>query len=175
MCGVDLPERHRHTLDEQREDLLCVCRACALLFERDDAGRGRYRLVPTERRRLPEVSPRDLGIPVSLAFVVTRKDGTAIAHYPSAAGATRWEIDTEAWRTVLRGCPQLAAGLTPGVRALLVNAARGHHETWIVPIDDCYRLVALIHREWKGLSGGDTVWPAIEEFFAGLQEGSPHG
>jgi hypothetical protein len=37
-----------------------------------------------------------------------------------------------------------------------------------VPIDVCYRLVAVIKREWQGLSGGGTVWPAIEEFFAEL-------
>jgi len=30
--------------------------------------------------------------------------------------------------------------------------------------------VALIRREWRGLSGGSTVWPAVEGFFAGLRE-----
>jgi hypothetical protein len=37
-----------------------------------------------------------------------------------------------------------------------------------VPIDDCYRLVALIRQEWRGLSGGTTVWPAVDRFFTEL-------
>jgi hypothetical protein len=58
--------------------------------------------------------------------------------------------------------------MAPAVQALLVDTARGADEHWLVPIDDCYRLVALIRREWRGLSGGSTVGPAVEAFFAGL-------
>jgi hypothetical protein len=54
------------------------------------------------------------------------------------------------------------------VEALLINTARGAREHWIVPIDSCYRLVAVVRREWSGLSGGGTVWPAVEAFFAAL-------
>jgi hypothetical protein len=56
------------------------------------------------------------------------------------------------------------------VEALLVNTARGAAECWIVPIDDCYRLVALLRREWRGLSGGSRVWEEVRTFFAGLRE-----
>jgi hypothetical protein len=53
---------------------------------------------------------------------------------------------------------------------LLVNTTRDADEHWIVPIDDCYRLVAVIRREWRGLSGGSRVWPAIDGFFQALNE-----
>jgi hypothetical protein len=58
--------------------------------------------------------------------------------------------------------------IEPDVEALLVDRHKGAREHWIVPIDDCYRLVALIRAEWTGLSGGDRVWPAIDRFFEGL-------
>ncbi|MEU6643962.1 DUF5947 family protein [Saccharomonospora sp. NPDC046836] len=180
LCAADLPERHRHVLDEQRGELLCTCRACTLLFEKDAAGRGHYRLVPEERVRLSELPPQDLGVPVGLAFFVPQPDGTVVAHYPSPVGATQWEVEAEAWQAMRRSCPPLAK-LSPGVQALLVNTARGRHEHWIVPIDDCYRLVAVIRREWQGLSGGSHVWPAIDDFFAELdrqhtrEKGNGHG
>jgi hypothetical protein len=56
---------------------------------------------------------------------------------------------------------------------VLLNSARGSRERWLAPIDDCYRLVAVIRRNWKGLSGGRDVWPAVGEFFAGLRATSP--
>jgi hypothetical protein len=174
MCSAALPERHRHVLDEQRDEVLCVCQACTLLFQRAAAGRGHYRLVPDQRIPLPELSPHDLGVPVGLAFFVTRPDGSTIARYPSPMGPTQWEIAAEAWQAMRERCPALQ-DLAPLVQALLVNTARGAREQWIVPIDDCYRLVALVRREWQGLSGGGRVWPAIEQFFADLDRrpGSP--
>lgn len=65
--------------------------------------------------------------------------------------------------------------MAPGVQALLVNTAPGARERWVVPVDDCYRLMALVRREWTGLLGGSTVWPAIARFFAdlGRRPGSP--
>jgi hypothetical protein len=40
----------------QARELLCACRACALLFDRG----GRYRLVPTRRERLDSASRQTL-------------------------------------------------------------------------------------------------------------------
>ena len=174
MCGAAVPARHRHVFDEQRDELLCTCQPCTLLFERDAAGLGHYRLVPEHRERLPGLDPHELGVPVGLAFFVKRSDGTVVAHYPSPMGATRWDVDTAAWRRVEERWPAVR-DMAPEVQALLVHTARGAHEHWIVPVDDCYRLVAVIRREWRGLSGGSTVWPAIERFFADLDRrpGSP--
>jgi hypothetical protein len=167
LCAAPVPERHRHVLDEQREELMCVCQACGLLFEREAAGRGHYRLVPEHRERVVELDTGGLGVPVGLVFFVPDGDGHVTAHYPSAIGNTHSEVDEHIWRGLVERCPALGE-LTPGVQALLVNTARGAHEHWIVPIDVCYRLVAVIKAEWKGLSGGSTVWPAIDRFFAEL-------
>lgn len=174
MCSIAVPEQHRHVLDEQRGELMCTCQACTLLFHRDAAGRGHYQLVPDKRVRLPELPPQELGIPVGLAFFVRQADGSVIAHYPSPMGATQWELDPNVWQRTQERCPPLRE-LMPAVQALLVNTARDAREHWIVPIDDCYRLVAVVRREWKGLSGGSQVWPAIERFFVelGHRPGSP--
>jgi hypothetical protein len=36
------------------------------------------------------------------------------------------------------------------------------------PIDQCFRLVGIIRRNWRGLSGGGEVWKAIDGFFREL-------
>jgi hypothetical protein len=108
-----------------------------------------------------------LGIPVGLAFFVRGPDGVVVAHYPSPMGATRWEVDPQAWQRVVTACPTLA-DLAPEVEALLVNTARGAEQRWLVPIDECYRLVAVVKTYWRGLSGGGQVWTEIEAFFDGL-------
>lgn len=196
LCASPLPAEHRHLYDTGREETLCGCRPCTLLFAKDGAADGQYRLIPQRRQRLPPVDTGPLGVPVGLAFFVVRADGadradrtdgltgadgadgaawadglagTVTAHYPSPAGATRWNVDPAAWHETVARCPDLA-GLTPEVEALLVNTARGGRHHWIVPVDDCFRLVALVRREWRGLSGGGTVWPAVELFFDGLAQ-----
>jgi hypothetical protein len=169
MCAMDLPDQHRHLLDTERHEIRCVCRACSLLFDREAASAGHYRLVPRRRVRLPEVPTSGLGVPVGVAFFVPHSDGTVDAHYPSPAGATRWDVDQAAWRDVVARHPPLAT-MAPEVEALLVNLAGGHSERWLVPIDDCFRLVTLVRREWRGLSGGTRVWTEIDKFFAALAE-----
>ena len=86
LCAVDLPDQHRHLLDTDRREIKCVCQACSLLFQREAASDGHYRLVPRRRLRLPEVPTEGLGVPVGLAFFVRRSGGTVDAHYPSPAG-----------------------------------------------------------------------------------------
>jgi hypothetical protein len=170
LCGETTEPEHPHLLDTARDHVLCACRACSLLFVRGAATPERpYRLVPRRRVRLPEVDTEPLGVPVGMAFFVPREDGAVTAFYPSPLGATRWETDSAAWRRVAGQCPELA-GLRPDVEALLVNTARGLRHHWLVPIDDCYRLVAVIRAEWRGLSGGSKVWREIEQFFAELSE-----
>ncbi|GAA1896399.1 DUF5947 family protein [Actinomadura bangladeshensis] len=169
LCDVPIVDGHAHVLDERTSDLLCACRACALLFEKDGAGVGHYRLVPDRRVRLTGVSVADLGVPVRLAFFVVGLDGAVVARYPSPLGATEWTVDPPAWTAVSAQNPELASML-PAVEALLTSSIREADEQWLVPIDDCYRLVAVIKEAWTGLSGGDRVWTAVEAFFTGLAD-----
>lgn len=176
LCGEAIHPGHRHLLDTASGELLCACYACSILFHRDEASEGHYRLVPDRRIRLTGISLTALGVPVGLAFFVPQPGGSVAAHYPSPAGATRWEVDPAAWQRAVRDCPMLA-DLAVGVEALLANTARGRREAWLVPVDDCHRLVAIVRQHWKGLSGGDQVWPAIERFFEELRrnDGSDTG
>jgi hypothetical protein len=169
LCREPVAPGHRHLLDTARHEVRCACRACALLFSPGGASEGHYRLVPRRRLRLSSVPTDALGVPVGLAFFVRGADGAVVAHYPSPAGATQWEVDEQAWCDVVGARPELG-GLEADVEALLVNTARGASHHWLVPIDDCFRLVAVVRREWKGLSGGSTVWPEIERFFDELTE-----
>ncbi len=170
MCACPIPGRHQHALDTRQTGLMCLCRPCALLFERDAASQGHYLLVPGRRLRLDGPPPSALGVPVGLAYFVRHSGGGVVAHYPSPAGSATFAIDADAWQSQLMACPPLAS-LAPEVEALLVNTVRGAEERWIVPIDDCFRLIALVGREWTGLSGGSRVWPQVAAFFAELKEG----
>ncbi len=176
LCAAALSDAHRHVLDESEGKVMCACRACGLLFEREAAAMGRYRLVPERRLRLSGAPGKEIGAPVGLAFFVRGGDGTVTAHYPSPMGATRWEVDPERWQAAMEGCADLSE-LKPDVEALLVNTVRGSNHSWIVPIDDCYRLVAIVRQEWVGLSGGRQVWKEIEGFFDRLSrtERRKHG
>jgi len=170
LCSVAVPDQHRHLLDTARGEVLCTCQACTLLFVQDAASEGHFRLVPRRRVRLPQLSTKALGVPVGLAYFVPDGNGSVTAHYPSPIGATEWEVDESAWRSVVSERPELV-DLEADVEALLVNTARGQRHHWIVPIDDCYRLVAVVRREWTGLSGGSTVWPEVDRFFDQLTPG----
>lgn len=169
LCAAPVTAEHAHLYDTGRQELCCVCGPCSVLFADAGAGDGHYRLVPRRRVRLPHLDTAVLGVPVGLVFFVPRADGTVTAEGPSPAGAMRWEVDAAAWKQLAGTCPQLA-GVEPEVEALLVNTVHGLDHHWIVPIDDCYRMVAVVRREWRGLSGGGRVWPAVERFFEELTE-----
>lgn len=171
LCAAPVPEEHRHLHDGAEGGVRCVCGPCAVLFTDSGAGGGRFRLVPRRRVRLPRIDTAVLGVPVGLVFFVPHADGTVTAQGPSPAGAMRWEVDAAAWRRLADRFPQLAS-MEPEVEALLVNTVQEFDQHWIVPVDDCFRMVAAIRREWRGLSGGGRVWPVVQEFFAGLTERS---
>lgn len=173
LCGAEIPEKHRHLVDLDARVLRCVCRACSLLFDRSGAGGGRLRLVPDRRLRLDDFEFSDvawerLRIPVEIAFFFRdSSNGRVVAFYPSPMGATESRLELDNWEEVVRANPVLAS-LAPDVEALLVNRAGEARRYWLVPIEDPYRLVALIRTRWRGFTGGREVWEAIEDFFADL-------
>jgi uncharacterized protein DUF5947 len=177
LCGEPIPAQHRHLLDLKSGDLMCACQACKILFDRKAAGAGHYRLVPDRRLRIEDFRLDDeswaaLEIPVDMAFFFhsTRAERVS-AFYPSPAGPTESLLRFDAWKDIEEANPILRS-LEPDVEALLVNRARGAREYFLVPIDDPYRLVALIRGRWRGLTGGQEVWEEIEGFFAGLSQGA---
>ena len=102
-------------------------------------------------------------------FFHSTRDERVGAFYPSPAGPTESLLRLEAWEEIERSNPVLLS-MEPDVEALLVNRVRGAGQHFIVPIEDPYRLVALIRGRWRGLTGGQEVWEEIDGFFARLSE-----
>jgi hypothetical protein len=180
LCGNPIPHQHRHLLAVETRELLCACRACSVLFDHRGAGGGHYRLVPERVLRLDdftlsELTWEQLRIPVDMAFFFTSSaTGRVMAFYPSPMGATESQLALESWQEVERANPVLAT-MECDVEALLVNRAKGARRQWLVPVEDCYRLVALIRTRWRGFTGGKEVWVQIDQFFAGLDDRArPH-
>lgn len=177
LCSIEVASEHPHLIDPASRKLVCACPACALLFsDRMDA---KYKRVPRDVRilagfQMTDAQWDDLMIPINMAFFFhSSPAGKMIAMYPSPAGSTESLLSLEAWQEIVRENPQLS-DMQADVEALLVNRighARGfsESESYIVPIDECYKLVGLIRMNWKGFSGGADVWQEIAHFFAQLK------
>jgi hypothetical protein len=177
LCGAAIEPDHRHLLDLETRGLMCACRACSTLFDRGAAGGGHYRRVPDRRLRLEGFELSDLAwerlhIPVDMAFFFhNSREERVMAFYPSPMGPTESLLGLDAWRDIEAANPVLAT-MEPDVEALLADRARGARRHWLVPIDDCYALVAVIRTRWKGLTGGKDVWLEIDRFFDDLDRRS---
>jgi hypothetical protein len=170
-CGAGIDDTHGHLVDLPRRQLLCVCRPCYLLFTQDGAGGVRFRAVPTRFTLVRELAARSdeweaLDVPIGLAFFFRNSaTGRMTAFYPSPAGATESELPCESWDALVRAAPTVAS-LADDVEALLVRRTAVGITALIVPIDVSYELVGLIRVVWRGLQGGDELWPRVDEFFA---------
>jgi hypothetical protein len=177
LCGAPIGPEHRHLLHLSDRELACACRACALLFDRPQAGAGRFRLVPERRLRIDDLELSDLAweelrLPVDMAFFFHGTSAERVqAFYPSPMGPTESLLALEAWEALEAANPVLSS-LVPDVEALLVNRIKDARRHWIVPIDECYRLVGLIRTHWRGLTGGREVWQELAGFFDGLDRRS---
>lgn len=195
MCGEPIPGDHGHVVNVQNRALMCVCRACYLLFTHEGASLGKYCPVPDRYLYNPKFQLTDdqwdaLQIPVGIAFFfVNSMLGRFVAFYPSPAGATESLLPLDTWDEVLAANPSVAC-LEPDVEALLLNrlaqsgssnwkpfadssrsadARAGGTECFLVPIDACYELAGRVRLHWRGFSGGDSVWQEIAAFFDRLR------
>ncbi|MEV6157155.1 DUF5947 family protein [Nonomuraea sp. NPDC052129] len=174
LCAAPIPADHRHLLEPAVREPRCACRPCALLFEHPPAEGDRYRLVPDRRWYLPDFVLDDatwatLDIPVQMAFACPDSaEGRIVIRYPGPAGAVEAAVEPAAWAAVEEANPVLRR-LAPDVEALLVNRTRDARDHWLVPIDDCFALVAVLRSHWKGLTGGQDVWNEVGAFFTELR------
>lgn len=175
LCGLEVGPVHEHLMDPAERRLVCACGACAVLFS-GQAG-TRYKRVPRDVHTLDDLAITDrqweaLRLPIDLAFFYeSTPQGHVVACYPSPAGATESLLELETWDDIRREHPALL-GLEPDVQALLVNRVRRGTAAipcYIVPIDQCFRLVGIIRMQWKGFTGGTVVWEEIDRFFADLK------
>lgn len=176
MCSSELPAEHQHLIDPAARKLICACNACAILFS--DQSSAKYKRVPRRIRFLRQFQMSDaqwdgLMVPIEMAFFFNGTTGKVAAFYPGPAGATESLLSFDAWGDIERKNPTLRE-MEPEVEALLANrvgATRGvPAQYYIVPIDECYKLVGLIRLHWHGLSGGTEVWREVTSFFASLKE-----
>lgn len=167
-CGAGLQPDHVHQFDPKTRLIRCACDSCAVLY------RGIYRNIPAKVLALPNFNMSDaqwddLLIPIALAFFTHNSAaGRVIALYPGPAGASESSLRLDAWQDIAASNP-LLLDLQPDVEALLVNRVGATREYFIVPIDECYKLVGIIRTRWSGLSGGAAVWGEIAGFFDQLR------
>ncbi len=177
LCSAPLAPDHAHLVEVAQRRLTCACDACAVLFSNQAA--GNYRRVPRRVQYLADFRLTDtdwaaLQLPIELAFFLqSTPAGRVVALYPSPAGATEALVDLEAWAALVEDNAVLRT-LEPDIEALLVNRIGSARECYRVGIDQCYKLVGLIRRQWRGLSGGPLVWGEIAGFFADLRERCGH-
>ena len=170
LCGAPVAERHHHLLELKSRNIVCGCDACAILFS--DSAAGGFRRISDSVHSLPRFAITDaqwdeLSIPIGMAFFCGTGSGEIAAFYPSPAGATQAHLDLHSWRGIVEQNPPLQQ-MQSDVEALLVNRVTHPYEYYIVPIDECYRLVGLIRTKWHGFSGGKEAWQAVGEFFTAL-------
>jgi Family of unknown function (DUF5947) len=172
MCSNELAPEHEHLVEPANRRLICACQPCAILF---DGQSEKYKRVPRRIQFLPDFNLSDaqwdaLRVPIEMAFFFkSTPHGKVIALYPSPAGPTESLLTLETWGDLEQANPVLAQ-MPADVTALLVNRvghARGFTkaEYYLVPIDECYKLVGLIRAHWHGLSGGREAWQEISGFF----------
>lgn len=172
LCSGAISPDHQHLLELGKRSVRCACDACAVLFSSHEA--PRYRRIPRRVRMLRDFALEDqqwesLLIPINLAFFFYNSAaGRVLAYYPSPAGATESLLDLEHWDAIAERNPVLKR-MEPDVEALLVNRVSNPHAYFIAPIDHCYRLVGVIRKNWRGLSGGKEVWKQIDSFFAAMR------
>jgi hypothetical protein len=176
LCGNAVAPEHEHLLEVDKRRLVCACQACAILFS-GQAGQ-RFKRVPSRVRTLPDFQLTDsqweeLLVPINMAFFFQQSaSGKVIAMYPSPAGATESQLPLESWQQIASENPALQL-MEADVEALLVNRLgeqRGFpvHQYFLLPIDQCFKLVGLVRTHWRGFSGGSELWQELARFFAML-------
>jgi hypothetical protein len=170
LCGLVIPEDHRHLLHLVERRIICSCEACWAMR----AGEGDYRPVGNRTVWLPDLQiPDDVWasfqIPIGLAFFMhSTVTSCVVAMYPSPAGATESELHFESWARMCQVNPVLN-NLESDIEGLIVNRLSDPPMYAIAPIDQCYALTGAIKATWEGISGGTGVDHAVTRFFESLQ------
>ncbi len=181
MCAEPIADEHQHVVNVAARQLMCVCRACYLLFT-DAEAELRYRAVPDRYLAFGDFALdrrawEALQIPVGVAFFfVNSALGRTVAFYPGPAGACESELDLDAWDAIRRGDSRVGL-LTDDVEALLVrvpswdgtDTESAQPQTYLVPIDACYEFVGRLRMLWRGFDGGQEARQFIDGFFADME------
>lgn len=169
LCAAPLAPAHGHVIERKTGNLRCACTSCERVLVAPGTAWAsvRRRLQRLEDVRLTDEEWRAFGLPIDLAFFLTRgATGRVVVRYPSPAGTVESAVPLPTWQAVVAANIALS-GLEADVEAFVVNRVAGRRDYFVASVDECYRLVGLIRLHWTGFAGGPAVWRAIDTFFAG--------
>jgi hypothetical protein len=171
LCDACLGEIHQHLLERPSRKLECVCDVCANL---GNDSNSKYWLVPQRVISLPKFQMTDsewysLMTPTGIAYLVPNSTlGRVVVLCPSPLGPMESLLPADAWNAIAGKNPILRT-MKSDVEGLLVCRAGSVREHYVIPIDECFTLVGIVRRKWKGASGGTLAWWEIERFFEKLR------
>jgi hypothetical protein len=111
-----------------------------------------------------------LMIPIGIAYLFRSSAlDRVIALYPSPAGPVESLLALDSWNEIAGENPEVRT-LECDVEGLLVYRVGPAREYYIIPIDECFKLVGIIRLMWKGFSGGMAVWQEIGRFLETLKK-----
>ena len=173
LCGSALALDHEHLLEYETQKIACSCDECVVLLCGQEG--SKYLRIPRRIVELPDfafevMEWESMMIPIHLAFFLRDRSARLVAMYPSPAGAVRSQLGMEALERRF-AAHSLLSTIHSETEALLVNRSKTE-SCFLVPIDECYRLVGLMRMKWRGLSGGAEVWSGIDDFFRELKQKS---
>ena len=110
-----------------------------------------------------------LMIPIGIAFLFRNSTlNRVMALYPSPAGPVESLLMLDAWDEIAGINPEVLK-MESDVEGLLVYRVGTARQHYIIPIDECFKLIGIIRMKWKGLSGGMQVWQEIGNFLEHLK------
>ena len=102
-----------------------------------------------------------LMIPIGIAFF-SRSSRSNRVWLSIRARRGRWNrcLSLETWDEIEQRKSDIAHDGSD-VEGLLVYRVGTAREYYIIPIDECFKLIGIIRLKWKGFSGGMEVWQEI--------------
>ena len=178
LCSLEIASQHPHLIEPVARKLVCSCDACALLF----SGRAgsRYKRVPRQVRLLANFQMSDaqwdsLMIPINMAFFFHSSPDDASGGHVSQPGgrdrivAVAGSLERDRSRKIRSWKKWSRTSKRYWSIASVTRAGFTQAEYYLLPIDQCYKLVGLIRSQWRGFSGGMEVWQQMRVSSANLR------
>ena len=180
MCSEPIADEHQHVVNVAARQLMCVCRACYLLFTdtRPSCVTARCRTAIWR-------------FPISRWIAAPGRHCRSRSAWPSSSPTPRWGARSPSiparpgrpnpsWTwipgTRCSGADSRVDLLADDVEALLVRVPEdgddgetAQPQTYLVPIDACYEFVGRLRMLWRGFDGGQEARAFIDGFFAQIQ------
>lgn len=184
-CASEIKGEHRHLIEPGSKSVACACNICVLtsssLRKITSQGAFHYKIIPelysvVSDFVMPEEVWASLSIPVDMAFFVyssTKEDLEVF--FPSPLGPIQSELSQHS-KSLLKTMNPIIKVLSHednrDALALLVNRTETSSEYFLIPIDQCYKLIGLMRKNWRGFGGGKEMHVMIAQFFQELRSKS---